>query len=159
MRFTTLATSSAAETSIHAPALLFDEIIDHLRDQLPAEGCGLIGGVRLGATYRARTYYPGTNIDHSERRFTMHPREVIDAFRSMRDAGEELVGIVHSHPDSAPAPSDTDLREWHYPEAVMLILSFAEEVPVLGGWIIRQTGCRRSIRPAAILPLLSQHRK
>jgi proteasome lid subunit RPN8/RPN11 len=41
----------------------------------------------------------------------------------MREQGEELFGIYHSHPHSPAEPSDTDLRQAGYPEALYLIVS------------------------------------
>ena len=53
----------------------------------------------------------------------MDPKQQIDAQRKMRDQGEELFGIYHSHPHSPAEPSDTDLEEAGYPEALYIIVS------------------------------------
>jgi proteasome lid subunit RPN8/RPN11 len=54
------------------------------------------------------------------------PRELFAAQRVMRERGEELVAIYHSHPRSAdPAPSERDVRLAYYPQAVHLIVGFA----------------------------------
>jgi proteasome lid subunit RPN8/RPN11 len=53
------------------------------------------------------------------------PRELFAAQRVMRERGEELVAIYHSHPRSAdPAPSERDVRLAYYPQAVHLIVGF-----------------------------------
>jgi proteasome lid subunit RPN8/RPN11 len=49
----------------------------------------------------------------------------------MRDRGEELLAIYHSHPRSAePAPSETDVRLAYYPQAVYFIIGLAGPGPV-----------------------------
>ncbi len=144
MRFVSMGTE--ADTTYKAgsrlPVLdisdeMIDEVVDHLKRALPYEGCGLIGGnIGPHQQFTARRFFPGTNADCSPSRFTMEPAEVIQAFREMRDEHLELVAIVHSHPASEARPSDTDLREWHYPDSLMLIVSFAGVEPVLSSWWI-----------------------
>ncbi|CAN5681293.1 hypothetical protein BH23CHL5_BH23CHL5_07980 [soil metagenome] len=124
---------------------MIDDVVAHLKPALPFEGCGLIGGtINDQHIFTAMRFFPGTNADCSPSRFTMEPAEVIQAMRDMRAENLELVGIVHSHPASEARPSDTDLREWHYPDSLMLIVSFAGSEPVLGSWWIenRTTGTR-----------------
>jgi proteasome lid subunit RPN8/RPN11 len=41
----------------------------------------------------------------------------------MRERGEELFGIYHSHPKTPPLPSKSDLAQAAYPEALYLIIS------------------------------------
>jgi len=55
------------------------------------------------------------------------PQELFAAQRLMRERGEELVAIYHSHPRAAePAPSERDVRLAYYPRAVHLIVGFAD---------------------------------
>ncbi len=41
----------------------------------------------------------------------------------MREAGEELLGIYHSHPSGENVPSARDIERAYYPEAAYFILS------------------------------------
>jgi proteasome lid subunit RPN8/RPN11 len=41
----------------------------------------------------------------------------------MRDNNEQLFAIYHSHPTAPAIPSNTDLAQANYPEAVYLIIS------------------------------------
>ena len=70
-------------------------------------------------------------------RYVIDPVEQIRAFRDMEAKGEELVGIYHSHPISQPYPSPTDQREWHYPDAVLLVLSLRDAVAELRAFRVR----------------------
>jgi len=115
------------------PAGLRREIIEHLRKSLPFEGCGLLAVDDSGL---ARHFYPGENLDRSPVRFTMDPATVIAAFKAMDAAGWVLGAIVHSHPQTPATPSKTDLREAHYPSALMMIGSFGIEPPDFRLWAV-----------------------
>jgi proteasome lid subunit RPN8/RPN11 len=56
-------------------------------------------------------------------RYEMDPKQQIDALRHMRDNGEELFAIYHSHPDAPAQPSLVDLMQAAYPDAYYLIVS------------------------------------
>jgi proteasome lid subunit RPN8/RPN11 len=62
-------------------------------------------------------------------RYVIDPREQLTAFRSMDAAGEELVGIYHSHPLSQAYPSPTDRAEAHYPDALYVLVSLRTGKP------------------------------
>ena len=129
-------------------------MLTHLRATLPQEGCGLLATVPGGAGEpdRAMRFFPGTNVDASPTRYTMDPVEVIAAFREMEGHGWRLGAIVHSHPRSPAAPSATDRREAHYPEALMLIVSFAIDPPALRAWQIGIESDNAALIEVPILP-------
>jgi len=52
----------------------------------------------------------------------MDEAQKIDAMRKIREAGEEMFGIYHSHPSSEAVPSVTDIKEAAYPDAVYFCL-------------------------------------
>jgi proteasome lid subunit RPN8/RPN11 len=99
-----------------SPGLL-DEIIQHSKSAYPREGCGLIAGIKP-------SFVGGRFPSASE--FEMDPAELIKALREMRNAGEELVAIYHSHPHGPARPSKTDVQRAFYPDAAHLIVSLAE---------------------------------
>jgi proteasome lid subunit RPN8/RPN11 len=121
--------------SLCLPPALAASIVDHLRGCLPNEGCGLLAALWDGDGALIGTrYYPGTNVDASPTRFTMAPGEVLTAFRDVEANGWVLGAIVHSHPATPPTPSPTDLREAFYPEALMVVVSFAGHPPAMRAW-------------------------
>jgi proteasome lid subunit RPN8/RPN11 len=69
-------------------------------------------------------------------RYVIDPREQLKAFRSIDAAGEELLGIYHSHPVSQPYPSPTDRAEAHYPDAVYVLVSVRTSTPEVAGFRI-----------------------
>jgi proteasome lid subunit RPN8/RPN11 len=85
-----------------------------------SEICGLIGSIN-GIASRC---YPIENIASApESRFQLNPKYQINAFATMRNNGEELFAIYHSHPTAPAIPSSTDIELAAYPEAVYLIIS------------------------------------
>ena len=66
------------------------------------------------------------NIAESPTRFLIEPKDHIDAMRTARSRGLEVLGFYHSHPHSPAWPSPTDVAEATYPEAVHLIVSLEE---------------------------------
>ena len=93
--------------------------------------CGLIGGARG----RPVSYYPVPNdAPDPGRRFLMQPEAQVDAMRRMRNAGEELLGIFHSHPESRAEPSDVDRDLAFYPDVVYFIASLVPGAQELRAW-------------------------
>lgn len=92
-----------------------------LAQQAPQqEICGLIGAV---GTLPA-TVYPVSNAAHTpENTFEMDPQDQIRALKIMREKGETLFAIYHSHPRSPAEPSARDLEDIGYPDVYQLIIS------------------------------------
>ncbi len=93
----------------------------HARAASPAECCGLVGG----HGEQARTIYPLQNVAADPlTTYEGAPVELFAAQRHMRERGEELLAIYHSHPRAVePVPSATDVRLAFYPAAVYFIMS------------------------------------
>src|SRR5437764_1001436 len=95
----------------------FRDMVDHARREAPCECCGLIGGNDA----RAGTVYPLGNVATDPLvTYEAAPEDLFAAQRSMRDRGEQLLAIYHSHPRSNdPQPSATDVRLAYYPSATL----------------------------------------
>jgi proteasome lid subunit RPN8/RPN11 len=98
------------------------------------EICGLISRDRHGF----RKCYPMVNVaDDKKHFFALDPKGQIEAMRSMREHGEELGAIYHSHPDSPPQPSLTDIEQHEYPGVLYLIISLGTKgLPEMRGFHI-----------------------
>ena len=103
-------------------------MIGHLRECYPEEGCGFAAGRDV----RVTEIIPITNSLHSQTRYLMDPQGQIDAHVKMEDDGLDLLAVFHSHPESAPYPSPTDLAELAYPHAYMLIVGFLGQGTKIG---------------------------
>jgi proteasome lid subunit RPN8/RPN11 len=105
-----------------------ERILAHAKQAEPAECCGLIGGAasRVTSIYPLHNVAADTNVSYEAA-----PDDLFAAQRQMRERGEELLGIYHSHPRSAePAPSETDVRLAYYPQAVYFIIGLGGSQPV-----------------------------
>ena len=101
-----------------------EEMYAHAREASPAECCGLIGGAEGGA---AKSIYPLRNVARNSLvAYEAAPQELFAAQRAMRERGEQLLGIYHSHPRAAePLPSERDVQLAYYPAAVYFIIGLA----------------------------------
>lgn len=136
-------TSIAPHLLVLSPELA-EEILAHLRNELPNEGVGLLAvtvedqGEQRVAT--AEVFFPGRNRRQSPTRFDLDTRDLVAALSAIEDNGWQLGAIVHSHPLGPPTPSRTDLAEANYPESLMVIASFATAIPALRAWRLVPSG-------------------
>ena len=114
-----------------------DQIISHARECAPRECCGLVGGT----SGRAQTVYPMRNAATDPFvTYEAAPEDLFAAQRAMRERGEQLLAIYHSHPRSAdPKPSETDVRLAYYPSAVYFIVGLGGERPSLRAFRISES--------------------
>jgi len=109
----------------------FEAIILHARAGLPNEACGLIAGNVVNDIKTIEKVYLLSNPDSSREHFSIDPTEQLAAVKDMRALGLVPLGNFHSHPATPARPSDEDIRLSYDPKASYLILSLAEETPVL----------------------------
>jgi len=100
---------------------ILDEVVQHAKLAYPSEACGLLAGRDI-----ADRFIPVANISASPSHYEMDPAELIAALRNLRDSGQNLHAIYHSHPHGPEAPSKTDIERAYYPEAAHMIVSLAE---------------------------------
>ena len=107
-------------STIIIPRPIVNQLL-HLAQRSPEEEvCGLISRDAQGF----KTCYPAANVAKDKKRFfELDPKGQIDAMRMMREHGEELAAIYHSHPDAPPLPSLTDVQQHEYPGVLYLIIS------------------------------------
>ncbi len=113
---------------------IYDSIVQEARRQLPNEACGYLLGTSADCITE---HYPMTNADHSPEHFSFLPREQFAALRHARKQGLRLVANWHSHPSTPSRPSEEDLRLAVDPNVLYLILSLAEDEPVLNAFRIK----------------------
>lgn len=116
---------------------LIDEIVAHSREDLPNECCGLIGG-RAGDGGEARTVHRARNAANTWLRYELHPSDQIRIQNAIEDAGDDLVGIYHSHTKSPAEPSQTDINLAQYqPGIVQFICSLEhDDAPVVRAYLL-----------------------
>jgi [CysO sulfur-carrier protein]-S-L-cysteine hydrolase len=124
---------------IELPRSMMEEIMAHARAALPNEACGVIAGT----DGRPARVYPMRNAEKSPVVYRFDEREQLRVFNDLEDRGWDLLAIFHSHTHTEAYPSPTDRAHalWRdpvtgretpaYPGARYLILSLAEQEPVL----------------------------
>jgi proteasome lid subunit RPN8/RPN11 len=71
----------------------------------PMEACGIL----IGQGRHIDSIQPTRNVHPAPRtHFEIDPQALIDAHRSARGGGPEIIGYYHSHPVGPPEPSATD---------------------------------------------------
>ena len=99
------------------------EMIQHVKDELPNEGCGILAG-KDGKVLKV---YKMTNTDKSFLTFFMDPKEQFEAMKDMRRLELEMVGIYHSHVASPAYPSQRDVKFAFYPDVYYVIISLKDK--------------------------------
>ncbi len=113
---------------------IYDSIVRQAKRDLPNESCGYLLGTSVDDITE---HYPMTNADNSPEHFSFLPREQFAALRHARQRGLRPVANWHSHPSSPSRPSAEDIRLAYDPDILYLILSLAEDEPVLNAFRIK----------------------
>jgi [CysO sulfur-carrier protein]-S-L-cysteine hydrolase len=117
---------------ITIPKPFYDEMLSHAHEEYPNECCGLLAGRgnNVSRVYRM------TNTHHSPVSYFMDPKEQFSVFREMREEGNDLIAIFHSHPNTQAYPSNTDVGLAYYPDALYIIISLQGGDPVVNAYRI-----------------------
>ena len=108
---------------IQIPRSIYEGMIDHARKGSPLECCGILGG-------KGKSVLKGFEIPNAEQsptRYSMSPLDQLKAFEEMEKESMEMVAVYHSHPQTIPFPSETDVKLAFYPEISSVIISLKEE--------------------------------
>ncbi len=101
-------------------------VLNHARSSYPVECCGFLIGI--SGERRIHRVLTAQNQDSRRDRYTVDPKELIQADENARRLGMEIIGIYHSHPDGPAQPSQTDL-EYAWPHYAYLVLSVQNGEP------------------------------
>jgi proteasome lid subunit RPN8/RPN11 len=99
----------------------FEQVREHAAEGYPFEICGILiatpGSHPVTQTRRVRN----TVVERARDRYEMDPLDQIRIQRECDDAGLEIVGYYHSHPDHPAQASITDSRRsWAGPVYVIV---------------------------------------
>jgi proteasome lid subunit RPN8/RPN11 len=125
-----IALSEADVRAVHA----------HGREAYPNECCGALIG-RDGVVFETLAL-PNTTEEGPRRRFLVRPSDYRAAEARAREAGGELLGFYHSHPDHPAVPSQYDL-DHAWPSFSYVIVSIVNGEPAdLRSWRLREDRSR-----------------
>jgi len=112
--------------SIRIPRKLINQILEQAQQSPNKEICGLLSSRNSNNSKQPVNCYPVANSStEPNHRYLMDPGQQINAFKKIREKGEELYAIYHSHPQSPAYPSAEDLEKSSYPEALHIIVSMS----------------------------------
>jgi proteasome lid subunit RPN8/RPN11 len=112
----------------------------HGEADYPAEACGLIGGALESDRKIALQLVPLTNqrTDAARNRYLIDPVSFRRAQERLDRDGLEVIGVYHSHPDHAPAPSPFD-REHAWPWLSYVIVGVGQgRAEELKSWVLAE---------------------
>jgi len=120
---------------IELPINVVSEILSQAQQNSEQEICGFIAEKNGCISH----VYPIENAaTNPQEFFQMNGKEQITVMREMRERGESLFAIYHSHPRGNAYPSRTDIAQSEYPDVNYLIVSLGiKGVLDLGGFRIR----------------------
>lgn len=102
-----------------------NEMVQHSRDDVPNECCGVVSAKDGSAVEVHRA----VNAAASPLRYEIDSKDFLRIYNLIDDADLEVGAIYHSHTRSAAYPSQTDINLALWPDALYIIVSLAEEEP------------------------------
>lgn len=125
---------SETKEKLIIPSDIYREMISHCRTGYPNEACGILAG-RDGVV---KNIYRMKNVENSPVSYMMDPSEQFRVMKDMRSEGLSMLAIFHSHPCATAYPSAKDVSLAFYEDVVYIIVSLAEDAPVVKGYSIKE---------------------
>ncbi len=124
-------------------------MLDHAREGLPREVCGVLAGHRddegsdgdpddRGGARRdraERAIRARNAADDPRRAYEIPPVELHGVLTDVEDAGLDVIGFYHSHPTGAAAPSPTDRAAATWDDHLYVVVAPAEGDGGAGGTV------------------------
>lgn len=121
------------------PAQLARQIDREGSNIYPNECCGIMYGRDTEQGRLVEKLEPVANVfDETERyhRFSISPKQLMDAEKKAGDAGQLVLGFYHSHPDHPARPSEYD-RQHAWPFYSYIIVAISKGSPVdMTSWLL-----------------------
>ena len=92
------------------PKVFRQSLEQHADMQSPLEACAILFGTSNDKIWETTDIFLTENIDKSEVNFTISNEQLMEGYTIAEDKGLDIVGIFHSHPNSQPSPSNTDIK-------------------------------------------------
>lgn len=117
-----------------------DAVKAHAEEGYPDEICGFLIGPRGGGRVSRAVRATNTVVERARDRYEIDPRDIIRVQRQADDAGEDVLGYYHSHPDHPARPSVFDAeRAWAGPVYV-IVSCVSGRVVDANAFVARQDG-------------------
>jgi len=119
---------------IRIPKSIYHEMVKQAEKEFPLECCGILGG----KGDRVEKVFDLENAERSPIQYSISPQEQMRVYEEMEKGAMEMVAIYHSHPQTIPFPSETDVKFAFYPEVASIIISLKEEEPMVKAFRINK---------------------
>jgi len=140
--------------SLTLPATESARIRSHLLGAYPEEGCGVLLGQDLPGGRRVERAIPIDNRGEGARhnRYVIGPEQFLAAEKQGREAGLDVVGFFHSHPDHPAEPSGFDLEQaWPYYSYLIVSVSRGR-VTEMRSWRLAEDRSRFDTEALVLVP-------
>ena len=88
-----------------------DKLVAHAIEQQPSESCAMLLGKKVGDNWNVKEVFLTHNAHNdSETSFIIAPEELLQGYQLAEEKQLELVGVFHSHPQTAALPSNFDKK-------------------------------------------------
>lgn len=115
------------------PYAIAYQIAEYAQSDYPNEACGLLAG-KNDLIQKA---IPITNVaDTPQTQYQLDPIEQLQALKTLDTGDLDWIGIYHSHPQSMPIPSQTDINDSKDSKLLHLIVSLKDKKPKFKAWQI-----------------------
>lgn len=124
------------------PADVRATVLDHAREGLPREVCGVLAGRRGDSDGETdedrrdrveRAIRTRNAAADPRRAYEIEPVELHGVLTDVEDAGLDVVGFYHSHPTGAAAPSPTDRAAATWDDHLYVVVAPADGAGGAGG--------------------------
>lgn len=136
---------------LHMPTEQRGQLSAWAQEIYPDEGCGLLLGRRDGEAAHVRRVRRARNLNskRARDRYELDPRDYLAAEKEAAEAGLEVIGIWHTHPDRSARPSPVDEKAawagWSY----VILAVTSTGVHELRSW---RLAARRGFTEEAVWP-------
>ncbi|MGE5892547.1 MAG: M67 family metallopeptidase [bacterium] len=120
--------------TVTLPRHILKTIATHAKEGHPNEVCGILAGKDFASCRILRA----TNTEQSPVSYFMDPKEQLRFHKEMREQGEKMLAIYHSHPGSEAFPSQKDVDLAFYPDTLSIIISLLQDPPVIRAFSINE---------------------
>lgn len=114
------------------PENVYQRMINHCMEERPLEACGLL----VGEAGLVTAGYATDNQHRSPVIYKVDDLQLLEVDREIRNDRQEIIAIYHSHVNTEPVPSRTDIEQATWPEAFYVIVSLKERRPKVRAWRI-----------------------
>lgn len=129
-------------SQLYIPDRIVRRLVAHCIEERPLEACGILVG-HAGVVTRG---YATDNKLRSPVLYEVDERQLFQILRELEPGREEILAIYHSHTETDPVPSRTDIEKAFWPESFYVIVSLKDPKPRMRAYRIVD----RQVHPAEI---------